>query len=279
LHDLRPLLNNITELEIVIPGQSKDLTSEFGTFADYLRPYADTLVDLKLSDSARDSRWRSWLGTPGIDESVKAPFPNGKDQDRPISFPGLQRLTLNGFVDCILMDVLSMFECPSLSDISIGLGWYVPEGERRDRRISAASLHEKHPSLRCIHICLRENDFDRNTEFFEALTKPDAFGNWLFPRLEGIEFNRYSSQFLISRPSMLKTLTRVVIARSSCGATMSIRSLSFLFFDTLGLSGIFDGVHMRTLKLLVPDVTCKRLVPPMPVYSHMLQGDAEDSDL
>ncbi len=159
LHDLRPLLNNITVLEIGIPGQSKDLTSGFGTFADYLRPYADTLVDLKMSDSTRDSRWRFWSGTPGIVESVKRPFPNGKDQDRPISFPGLQRLTLNDFVDCILMDILSMFECPSLSDVSISLGQYVHEGERRDCRISAASLHEKHPSLRCIHICLRENDF------------------------------------------------------------------------------------------------------------------------
>jgi len=264
LHDLRPLLSNITELEIGIPCQCKDLTSGFGTFVDYLRPYADTLVDLKLSDSARDNMWRFRFGPPDINGSAETPFPDAKSQDRPISFPGLQRLTLDGFVECILLDVLSMFACPSLSDVSIGLGWYVPEDERRDCRISAASLHEKYPSLRCIDICLPVNDFqsdcNRNIEFFEALTKPDAFGNWLFPKLETIGSNRSLNHSLSLESSMLRTLTRVVIARLSCSTTMSIRSVNFLFFNTLPEKEILDIVHMRTLKLLVPNVTCQKIL-------------------
>ncbi len=157
LHDLHPFLRNATEFETGIPSQLKDLTSGFSVFADYLRPYANTLVDLTLSDTARDHRWRFWSAAPEIDLPTK-PFPNADDQGRPISLPQLKRLTLNGFAECILLDALSTFVCPSLSELSISLGWYVPQDKRRNRRVSAASLHKLHPFITCIDICPHDGD-------------------------------------------------------------------------------------------------------------------------
>jgi len=124
----------------------------------------------------------------------------------------------------------------------------VPEDERRNLRISAASLHEIYPSLRCIDICLHDGDLQRNIEFFEALAKLDAFGNWLFLKLEYIRFDHRSHGAL--RSSMLRILTRVVIARLNCSTTMSIRSVSFHFVETESL----NSAYMNTLRLLVPDV-------------------------
>ncbi len=208
--------------------------------------------------------------TGNLETPFKFPDHDTKIQGRPISFPRLKRLTLSGFVECILLDVLSTFECPSLSGLSISLGRYVPEDERRNLRISAASLREIYPSLGCIDICLHGGDlqvslsrdcephfvvrhqlivvYQRNIEFFEALAKPDAFGNWLFPKLEHIRFDRRSHGAL--RSSMLRILTRVVIARLDCSTTMSIRSVSFNFVETESL----NSAYMNTLRLLVPDV-------------------------
>jgi len=272
LQDLRPFLKNATELEVGIPSQLEDLTSGFGVFADYLRPYADTLVDLKLSDVARDSRWRFWLGAPEIDVPT-TPFPKANDQGRPILFPQLKRLRLNGFAECILLDVLSTFVCPSLSELSVSLGWYVPEDERRNRRVSAASLHKIHPLITCIDICPHDGDIGRNDEFFEALAIPDAVGNWLFPGLEVIRFDRKAFQ-----SSTLKTLTRVVIARSSCSVTMPIRSVTFHLFETQ--LDAFTGACMSALKLLVPDVKCTHIVAVHVLGRRIAEhSDDEDEDL
>ncbi len=60
---------------------------------------------------------------------------------------------------------------------------------------------------------------------------------------------------------------------------MSIRSVNFLFFDILSEKEIIDSVHMRTLKLLVPNVICREVLTLfMPVYGHVPGQDGELSE-
>ncbi len=58
---------------------------------------------------------------------------------------------------------------------------------------------------------------------------PDVNGNWLLPKLEAIRFGPAS--YSISGFRMLKTVTKFVIARLGCNATMPIRSIDMLFSE------------------------------------------------
>ncbi len=79
--------------------------------------------------------------------------------------------------------------------------------------------------------------------------RPDVNGNWLLPKLEAIRFGPAS--YSISGFRMLKTVTKFVIARLGCNATMPIRSIDMLFSEPR--PDTINSAYLSTLKLLVPE--------------------------
>lgn len=145
--------------------------------------------------------------------------------------------------------MLSIFQCPGLEEISIEMT-YMSEARFKSiydssQYVSVDFLHERLPSLKCLHICTDKSQL--GPWALTHLGKPDANGRWLLPKLEAIVLDSV-------RNSILKTLTEVVVNRMKARNTIAgihsvtIPGFSDRFEDTL------QNAYLSTLNLLVPEV-------------------------
>jgi len=230
LRDLRPILSNITHLEISV-STTIGHSTRYNDLMEYLQPHTGLLVNLTISDLTYSTATER------------------TEQLRPLSFPRLRQLSVIVIVEGMLLDVLSAFKCPLLAELSFGMVYKFSERLAPHGCVSPALLHEMHPKLKTITI-LEDYMHYRSIQFFEDLAKQNVDGKWLFPNLEVIWFDQRAYGNV--QIPLLKTLIRVVTARLSSAATASIRSIRIPLLLEAWPEAI-DTAYVNTLNLLVPE--------------------------
>lgn len=142
LSTLRPVLSGITNLEVTI---SRFLTN-LNYAIDAIRPISNTLVNFILNGPVE--YWPSLVIPTQSLPTIK--------QNVPLSFPALKYLKLSRISERNSRDMLLLFQCPALEEISVE---ETQDSEARHRSIydsslyvSVGFLHETLPSLKCLHI-------------------------------------------------------------------------------------------------------------------------------
>ncbi|KLO07789.1 hypothetical protein SCHPADRAFT_633102 [Schizopora paradoxa] len=242
---LRQILSQITDLQFGIPRDA--LKMNFNVVVADLRPHADTIIRLEISDEARVESWN--LDSDLEDDVAQPPsIPHG--QRHVVQSPRLKQLILQKFPESVLLDAIMAFDCQVISTISIEMGPYRPRtrpGQDRDQRdllrFSAGFLHKTYPFIACISV--KFLTYKEELLFFERFAEPDDNGKWLFPRLTALEFRDMP-------PHFMKPLLNIATSRLKSSATSSIRSI------TMGSQSSYPETiidsYASSLKPYVPDV-------------------------
>ncbi|KLO17629.1 hypothetical protein SCHPADRAFT_152321 [Schizopora paradoxa] len=237
LTSLRPILIGITELRVII----QPFVVNFNLTVDALRPLAATLQTLDLHGPTE-----YW---PRTTRPLVPLLPIR--QETPISFTELKYLGFHSISEKNCRDMISIFHSPVLEELSVGR---THASEARFEAIYDASqyvstdfLHEKLPSIKCIHIYT--NDKQHGLSMLNDLAKPDSSGRWLLPNLDVIMLDSV-------RNFILKKLTEIVTNRlveSRRIPVSPIRSVTLRGFGGL-YRGTLQESYLSTLNLLVTEV-------------------------
>ncbi|KLO17628.1 hypothetical protein SCHPADRAFT_900363 [Schizopora paradoxa] len=237
LTSLRPILMGVTELRVTIQPHVLD----FNLTVEAIRPYASTLRSFELYGPAE-----YWPST------VKPMFPLLPiTQDSSVSFPELKCLKFRRISERNCRDMISIFQCPVLEEISIASS---DASEAKfeaiydsSQYVSIEFLHEMLPTIKCLHIHTIEKQL--GMLLLNDLAKPDAGGYWLLPDLEVIILDNV-------RNSILTTLTEIVVNRLAESNRISISPIRSVtlpgFYEDY--KGTFQEAYLSTLNLLVAEV-------------------------
>lgn len=142
LSTLRPILSRITDLELAI----QPFVTNFNLAIDAIRPFSCTLINFVLWGPSEYWPFRVVPLIPLLEIR----------QETSVQFPLLERLVLSRISERNCRDMLSIFQCPQLEEMSIEMA-YLSESRFEaiydaTQYVSIDFLHEMLPSIKCLHI-------------------------------------------------------------------------------------------------------------------------------
>ncbi|KLO17627.1 hypothetical protein SCHPADRAFT_152173 [Schizopora paradoxa] len=241
---LRPILVQVTGLKIAVQRYTRDLNP----VVDAIRSLANTLVYLAISGPIE-----YWPPPPflQVHHPPVTPLPAIR-QCAAITLPALKSLKFERISENNCRDILQNIQCPALEEIDVA-GTIESEARRKEiydssLYVSVDFLHERLPSLKCLHINTHRTQ--DGLTMLADLAKPGAEGQWQLPHLEIIVLDS------VRKKPTLPTLTEIIVNRLIASRQVKvacIRSVTLPGFEEC-YEGTLQEAYLSTLNLLVPEV-------------------------